>query len=441
MIPENEAQEIFNFDQYVSTDPVHDEGVSIPIQETQVDESFSFDTYLEDRDSQKSDIPRHIARTASRAGETILGFPGDLTSLVLSMGEKIQAPTPEEELTFVQKGASKLVRSIPTSEDIKEFSSFLTEGFTDPQSAQEEFGDEITSLATSLIVPAKNPTKFKTMAKGIGQAIAAKSASTGVEKLGGGAKSQAAAEVGTLFLTSLAGKKFADKFVAEQFADARGKVPRDVIVDTKQLDKSLAKVESELSRGIPTATKTEVQGAISELRAKSATGAMEADELIQAYTDLNERISSKNLFDDLNTSNRKRLSFRYNQVKSVVSKEIAKYGKTNPEFYDQWKEANAAYATIEQSKKVSNFLESKIGKLPKFLQHSVAVELLLGHPVAAAGTVGAAGAVKTGELLARISGSKALRKHYINVIMEAQNENFPAVIKSLNALDAAMKDQ
>jgi hypothetical protein len=205
----------------------------------------------------------------------------------------------------------------------------------------------------------------------------------------------------------------------------------------------LDNLSKDLSKGIGTPTKKEVLSAVDELRSKTSGGAFPADELVESYHNLNERINSKKLFDELNSSERKLLKHRYDQFKNKLNGEIKNYGKDNPEFYDQWLKANQAYATIAKSQKVSNFLESNIGKLPKHLAGTLAIELFLGYPRVAAGTLGGAGAIKTGELLYRIANSPKLREHYLNVIKESSKENLPAVIKNLNAMNKELnrKDQ
>ena len=72
---------------------------------------------------------------------------------------------------------------------------------------------------------------------------------------------------------------------------------------------------------------------------------------------------------------------------------------------------------------------------------SVVVDLFLGHPLLSVGAVGTYGLVKTGELMARIVKSPKLREHYLRVIMEAQNENLPGMIKNMEALDKELKEE
>ena len=432
----------FNFDQYLIKENINE---NVPYEDENIYEKekpFDFDQYIQnEKPSMLKEFGRHISRTGSRAIETVVGFPGDIVNFVKFIGEKLpKLPSSlEKEPTFVQKYGKKLLEKLPNSEEVKEFSSYLTSGFTDPKNAKEELGDDITSLATSLLIPSKDPIKFKSFLNAIGLASIAKGAKKGAESLGGEIGAQTSAEIGTLFLTSLLSAKTADKFVSDQFKQARSKIPSGTMLSTNKLENSLNTLEKDLSRGISTPTKTEVKKAVEELRVKASGGSMEADELVEAYHNINERYNSKKLFDELNTTERKALKYRYDKFKDELQKEISDYGNYNPSFYNQWKKANNAYATIAQSKKVSNFLESKLGSLPKHLTGAVALELFLGHPYVAAGTIGSAAAVKTGELLYRIRKSSKLQEHYLNVIKESMNENLPAVIKNLNVLEEEAK--
>ena len=149
-------------------------------------------------------------------------------------------------------------------------------------------------------------------------------------------------------------------------------------------------------------------------------------------------MTSKGLYTELSKPELKKLKFRYNKLKNQLSNEINSYGNKNNEFFKEWKEANEVYSVIQDSKKVTNYLESVLGNLPPKLAGGVAVELLLGRPMLAAGTVGAAGAVKTGELLYRMRKSPVLLKYYSDALLSASQENLPALINSLEKLDTGL---
>lgn len=437
-------EETFDFSKYRSLDGEEITNESINIEEKPEESTpLDFSQYREKpEETPLGTLGRGAVRTASRIAETILGFPGDIVQFSKSLSESLPK-IDEREPNIVRQTAQKALDYIPTSEDIKKFSSYLSNGFTDPQSASEELGDEIASLSTVLINPTKS-TKFVPFLKDIGKSIfkasAAKGAGKGAELFGAGDKTKAAVELGTLGLTSLISSKTADRYVKDLYEKSRSSIPKGTMVSTKGLEAELSELEKSLAKGVSTNSKNEVQSALREIKGKASGGAMELDELVESVHNINERIGSKKLFDELSTTEKKQLRSRYDQLKKPLMSVIDKYGKNNPDFYKNWKGANEAFGTIANSKKVSQFIQSKTGSLPKHLVGSIALDLFTGQPAAVVGVPAAYGLVKSGELLSRIIKSPSLREHYKKVLFEAGNENLPATIKHLNALDKEAKN-
>ena len=382
---------------------------------------------------------RHVARTASRIGETLVGMPGDVINMVEWLGSKLPKGPKflEREPNFIEKAGKTFLKSFPTSSDIKKKSSELTNGFTDPQSAAEEFGDSIVELSSSLLV-GKDPSKIKNLLSAAAKASGAKGASKVSEKLGAGEGGQFASEIGTLWLMGLKNQKMADRFVGDKFKKAKALIPKKAMVNTSNLTSRLESLENELSKGISTPSKNEIKSAISELKSKVSGGSYPAQDLVESYHNINERMNSKGLFGDLDKTEKKNLQFRYGKLKDVISKEINEYGKRNPKFLKEWREANEGYATIQDSKKFTRFLESHIGKLPRRIAEGIVIEAFLGHPQLASGTAASFVGIKTGEVLYRVAKSPTLRSHYINVVKSAGEENLPAMIRSLSKLEAGL---
>ncbi len=418
----------------------------IPDKSLESQEPFDFNKYkVKEPPTKLEEAGRHVTRTGARITESILGFPGDFVGFAKYLESKLPG-TPEifkREPNYIQRQGKKALEAIPTSSDLKDMTSYLTSGFTDPQGAGEELSDEIASLATVLVSPAKAGQGLVPFLKNIGSSLlkssAVKGSGKGAELLGADESTKSKVELATLFLSGFAGGKLADKFVGEQYKKARSAIPKGTMINTQGLAHSLREVDKELAKGVTTNTKNEVRSALGELKAKASGGAMEAEELVESYHNINERITSKKLFDELKSSEKKLLKSRYGMVQKEIGKEIGAYGQSNPEFYKPWLKANEGYSAIAQSRRVMDFLSSKKQMLPSHLLGSVAVDLFTGYPAAVGATVGGYGLIKTGELLARIAKSEALREHYMRVIMEAGNENLPGMIKHLNALDKEAK--
>jgi len=380
---------------------------------------------------------RHVARTGSRIAESIAGFPGDMAQLAKFIGEK-SPKFLQKDPNFIQRFGQKVVERIPTSDELAKFMGDITGGFTDPQSATEEFSDSVAGLA-SILAFGKDPTKIRNLLKPIGKAFTAKGVAKGVESLGGGEKAQATAELGTLFLMELVDPKMTNRFISDKYNRARSFIPDGTMLDTTGLTKELENLEKTLSKGLTTSTKAEVKNVVSEARAKVSGGAFPAEEMVDFFHDINERMTARKLYTDLSKSERKNLKFRFEKFKNIIGNEIEKYGKSNPKFFNEWKEANAAFSTVQNSKKVSRFLERNIGSLPNRVVQGAAIETLLGFPTAAAGTVASLGLLKSGELMYRIATSKTMAKLYATAVKSAAEENLPATIKALTKLEDEMQ--
>lgn len=412
-------------------------------------EPLELDKYLSPEEGTTFDnYKRHAARIGSRVGETIAGFPGDFVKFVQFMADKLPE-VPMGKPNALQELGRKGLEKLPTSQDIKQFSEQYTKGYTQAQGPAEEFGDEVAQLATALMIPARDPRKFTAFLGAIGKnvpgavtkAAAVKGAGEGAEMLGAGPKTKAVTELGMLFLTGLMGGKTADTFISEKYQAAKSAIPKGDIISTERLLTGLEKVEQELSKGVSTPTKNEVLTPLRELKAKASGGGMLAEEAVQSYHDINERLNSKKLFDDLSKGERQVLRKRYDMVRDELRGTLSEYGKRNPEFLKEWSEANQGYATIAQSKKISNFIGKHKGL--SRIGGTLGIELLFGHPQAAAATAAAAAggyaSVKSGELLYRVMKSPVLRKHYLNVIDQASKENMGGTLKNLSLLEKELE--
>ncbi len=414
----------------------------------QVSQPFDVEKYRVREPSKLQETGRHLARTGARATETVLGLPGDIAQL----GKGLASVLPEEpaflkkDENIVQKKGRELIEKLPTSQDLQEFSSQLTSGFTDPQGAWEKFGDEITGLSTALLIPMKDPTKFKSLLKSLGlsfgKATIAKGLGKGAELLGAEEKGKLATELGSLLLMGAIGPNVANEYVEGAYNQARKAIPNGTMLPTQNLNEGLQQLEGSLSSGIMTATKKQVLKDLKSLKNKASGGAMPASELVEAYHDINETMTSQKLFDELSKTQMRKLKNRYNQLKGEIDNELSSYGKYNPEFYENWKSANQGFATIQESKKLNQWISRKVKNLPEKLAGGVALELFYGHPIGAAATTAGIGtaymASRAGQALYQISKSPLLRKHYLNAAKAGANQNFPAFLKSIEKLEKGL---
>lgn len=416
-------------------------------QNTQEDPFTQYYAPLDQETNIQSGL-RGAARTSSRIGETIGGLPGDLLNLLgkaTTYGvEKLAGEEKAQKFKETLESTAPF-KLLPTSESIRERMASATRGYTEPKSENEQYLDELTQLATAIYSPGKDPIKFKSLATSIGKAFGKSGAAVGAKEtakgFGATPEQQLATETGTLLLTSLIRPGAANKYAGKLYKDAQAQIPKGVTINTGKLVKDLAKTETELLKGETTATKKKVLDSLENLKNKSAKGKISPVELTDFYKDINETLSSKNLFDQfggMSKLEQKLLRQRYDLLRNDIRNTLQEYGKINPKFYNSWSKANEVYSTVAQSKRVSNFIKKNANKGIAGALFGAAEFPAAIVPAAKAAGAGYAG-LKTGEIMYRIAKSPELKKFYSDTLKFALEENVPAMNQSLKKLEKSLE--
>lgn len=385
----------------------------------------------------KSQIPRHLARSASRAGEAVIGLPGDI---MRSAGAGA---------ALLEKGAGKIREKIglsplksgikeglvPGSAQLKKYSRQLFGDIVEPETETEAFFDDIIGDAAVLAIPLKAKIPLKSFIRPIGTAIAGNLASKGAEKLGIGETGQNIAKLGTFFVSGLVGKGGLKKFWNEKYSEAEKAIPEGAELDAFNLDRQLDQLDSVLRKGgIETPSQIFVQKPLKELKNTILDGRMKVEDAVAAKKKINELRG--HLFEDVKSKEgRKYARTKINDIAKFLDESLETYGKENPSFYKPYKEANEAFAGYQQSRKagrwVNEMIEDKVGKGGKFI---------LKHLFAPASYSGMAG-LKAGELATRVLKNATTRKYYTNLMKDAVKENQKGFLKNLGNLEKALREE
>lgn len=156
---------------------------------------------------------RNIARTTARGGEAVAGAPADVVVGGANLLDMLIKKGPLFGETAGQPlfGAGRIGEYLPTSQNIKKhvtgrIAEHLPEGYLEPQSATEEFSDEvfgtIASLASPLLGGAKMGLKAATALGGGGSL-----AKFAAKEMGASPELQEGVKTGSMLLGSYLGSK------------------------------------------------------------------------------------------------------------------------------------------------------------------------------------------------------------------------------------------
>jgi hypothetical protein len=386
----------------------------------------SFETY-EDLERQ---IDKSKAKLTSRGIEVVAGLPGDVVNFVRGLFGKEPHPW------------------LPDSKELQKFSEKITGGYTAPENEfEQKTGEAFQDIATMALPGAKHYS----IARNIGIPIAANLAKEGVNRAGGSEKTQNFTKLAINVILDLIlhrrGLGTAKEVSGKLFQEADKKIPKGLSINSSNLERNLTNLEKNLSMGGSRPDTAEALQKISEIKSQIKYGKIDLKELVAYRPSINLWIDKYKGFDiAVPDKIRRKIINNLQNVKGEVINAAEEYGKKyNPEYLKLSQNANSSWQAIEQSNKISKFIEKTASSKIK----SVALKSVLGL----AGTAAYGG---TGVLLgmsaatglggAGMLGYKALKtmiraknpvllKHYGKILEGAAKGNAAQVIKNVKFLD------
>lgn len=403
----------------------------------------------------KRDI-RDYTRLGSRALEAALGTPGNIADLALGAANYVsggKVPTYGD----IQ---SKLPVSLPTSSQLKDFSSKVTGGYTNPQSEGEEFWDNVVSDFTALALPGgfKNLGK---LALSAGTSLAANLASKGAKNLGFGKTGQAVAHVGTTLLSGMIGTRNslantmrnsfdeAEKAAAGQFANG-AKLSQQIKDVMSKIDKRdflgkdfITERLGSLKKLIDKKSPTRITNFVKEKFPKNLPNSPHSipiDQVVQRVKDLNTFYGDKNLT--------KNVRGELHNVAQPLRDFLDEYSRSGTQaakkFADSYYTARDIWQGFNNSSKIGDFLGKNVNigtlknPLAKAILYASPWFNKLPHVLGGVATaVGVREAAKFADLLAN---SKTAAKAYRDIGLSALSGSAYKANQSLKAFDRAVTD-
>lgn len=354
------------------------------------------------------EIGRHAARIGSRIGETILGIPGDISSLIQSgvfagLEKLTGIETPKEAREEVKKHRS------PTSSELKELSEKSTSGFTQAQGPTEKSIDEFVETASSLL----GPMKFR---RALGVSLGSQLSKEGIKISGLGDTEQEAGKLGTMFMLSAINPGGAMKYASSQYNKANS-LSKGASIHAKNLKDNLSNMIIDLQKGVTTPGKNAVIKPAEELIGKIQHGKIPVHDLTSAKRDIHTLMGDPSLL--------KREKILLKKLGKEVDMAIKPYEKINPPFSKAYRPANEIYGAVMEGNKASKFISKVLGS--KSILGATLAEAAMGHPEyilpTAVGAAGVLGTARSVDFFSRIIKSPELRKYYGKALVAAAMED------------------
>lgn len=371
------------------------------------------------------DIARQAAQYTSRGLEALGGLPGNVVQFAKGIGEKL--PEVPEFLhgnrSFIQEKGGKLLEKLPTTSDIRQATKQAFGGFLEPETETESnIGDFVSDLV-SLKSGGFGPLKAAGTAL-LGNVISPLIKEiTGSKSLGENTKSG-------LYLTSAMIRPGATKKYGESLLkNAYQSIPQGETILTTNLNKNLGNFIQEIEKGGITPAKQPAYRLAKRLEKTPQGNTLDILELPATRSSINEYRFEK----ELNPKAHRWL----NKFDDIINKELDIYGKSNPEFLQNYREGNEILANIHQGNRVSKFISKVIGT--KEIKPETLLLLGLHTPKGLMAATGAAGASSIFNVARRLK-KPIFRKVYQKTMNAALKENAPNLLKNIKKLDEMIEE-
>lgn len=394
-------------------------------------------------------IGRQLARTGSRAAETVGGMPRSITDLVGALSSS--TPFGSLAAPLINKGVEFGRSILPSSEDIRENIGQLAQpGYLEPQSSGEEIADTITEATTGLLLGRAKIPNMPASAKGALQSLAgvlkttgktAAAASSGQlgkflsKELGAGELGQELTNIGTTLLVG-AGLDTNIRNAAKEVYTIRDNAIRegDSLASRPVWDMTRKVRKKFLDTGIKGVKgKEEVRNVVSSLENSiGSNNRIKLEKLIPIKEQMNDAIRS--VPDGSKAQHW--IREMYNEVSDSLKDPHITGNKV---FSEAQKAADQLYTHVKGAQKINDWAKDIIMSKP-FLGTGTLGALygLATNPVGTIGKLGVAGAITGGaygalqgtHLMRSILSNESVRNEYMRMMKAAANQNTGQFIKS-----------
>ncbi len=407
---------------------------------------------FETGDDLDREVERNIGGLVSRGIEQIAGFPGNIRDFAYGIKDlyhndailgKIKSLTKEpesfkkfqdEQMPLIG-AVSSMIDWFPTSSELREKSENLTKGFTKPTDEYSKMGHEIFENIISSTMPGAG---HRNIYRNVAVPILGVLSKKGAEYLGIGEKGQAATQFGTTFLLNMMNRSNAPRLNQDMWNNVQNTTPNVNLRpnENTRLLQEARSLENQLLLGLGSNSENNALKAVRAFIEKldRPQGTISARELVSSNRSLNEIAGDPALLQRGRTL--------LNGLRTTINRGIEYVGRRDPQWVQNWRNANETHGAIENSNFVANYVNRNYTK-PLV---SEGARVLFGagaFPTAVAATAAAPifGIYKGIQVLNRMSRSPILRRHYTNAILGTLRGNTAVMASNLEKLDKELAEK
>lgn len=409
--------------------------MAFKLVERQKDASEKMPGSLSESSETAARIPLMIAKQGISKGAGIFGDIGEFTDILSAPGAPKYKETP----------FGKFVK--PT----KEIRSSLEGAFPvlKPKNKVEEFSQDLVGDALDLYGPGKilKAGKYSLGAlRSFSIALAGNAGKELMEGFSGDKNKGNMTKHGIMLALSLFNPTKAKDVSSLLYKEADQFLRPGSIALTSNLNNKIQNLEQQVMQGRAynqlAPSEKFVIDEIQKVHQSTQGGAAEVKTIQALKKSLNENLS-KFVFDTPDKAAKSRTRKLASSVNGMLRESLEEYGRTNPQWWKHYSEADKAHGVIAQSEFLSRGLEKVFKNAPPWMKGIVGLAPAIGtatiSPIAAvAGAVG----YQSAKIAMRITKSPALAKHYLKIMRGAATGNFRMAAEGKEDLEKEVaKDQ
>jgi len=409
---------------------------------------INYTSYIPQSKQPSKSIDSDIALRAAKGGTSgLFGTYGEILDLLhtqpkekLLPGQeallKAEHELPDKYLPFLQDSDDfQHYSRLASSEDIKDIWGKAV-GLGEPETVAQKLTERIpewiaANIATGGIAPAK--TAIKVVAKTIARGAVPSIVATASEEADIPAWAQGAATIAASILTHKVTGQSLKSINQETYKKAMDAVPRNANIEAKTIERTARHLRRQMLKGGGAPSENVVLDFSNKILEKMSGGRLSIEEITSLKRSLNEFIG----LNELKKNPRARTLLK--SLGRSMDKQLEVYGKNNPVFLKNWKDAQSGFKGMAEANVIENFLKrhqnwTGVG-LGGFLLKSLLPSITGGQVAGAAAT---AKGIAITSALARNSG---LRKLYFKFLQSVSRDLEKPAKFSLDKLNKGLEKE